>query len=127
MAFRITVNHEAVRSWIEEHNGHPVVVRGTDGDIAEGTLSLVFDDASRYEEIAWEEFFDRFDADNLAFCYKDGVQRGQEAEAYKLIDRDLNLEDHTELPDNDALAEENLFSSSPLAAEGPTEERGENL
>ena len=74
---KTTTNHDEIRRWVEERGGVPAAVEGTgDGDDP-GVLRINFenepggDDDDRLREISWEEFFDAFDENELAFLYQD--------------------------------------------------------
>jgi hypothetical protein len=74
---RTTTNHETIRKWVEQHNGHPAVVRsGGEG----GVLRIDFDepggnDDTRLERIGWDEFFRIFDDSDVAFLHGEGDSR----------------------------------------------------
>jgi hypothetical protein len=81
---KTTVNHEEIRRWVEERDGSPARVKGTDllridypGFSGEETL----------EKIPWEEFFAAFDENKLAFLYQDKLESGETSRFSKLIDR----------------------------------------
>jgi hypothetical protein len=106
--FQRTTDHESIRAWVEEHRGTPVVIAGEEGEV----LDFAFGDLTGFDTITWEDFFDRFDAEGLAFRYSSGeVIPGEEQLSYSFIPEDApsdTLEDTTELVDDNELAEENL-------------------
>jgi len=64
--------------------------------VAFGTLS------SDMEEMGWDEFFERFENENLALEYDDEAEEG-ETPSFELVDRDRardELAPETELPDS---------------------------
>lgn len=64
-----TTNHDEIRNWVEERDGRPARVEGTDD-----LLRIDFPDNDNdedLEEISWEEFFDAFEENDLAFLYQD--------------------------------------------------------
>ncbi len=69
-----TTDHNAIKSWVEEHDGVPMKVKGTEkGDSA--LLRIGFpdnknSDSENLEEISWEEFFKVFDENKLALLYQ---------------------------------------------------------
>jgi hypothetical protein len=70
-----TTDHEIIKKWIEDRNGKPTVVDGTQdkGDGA-GLLRIDFEGFSGEDtlvEISWEEFFRTFELKSLAFLYDD--------------------------------------------------------
>ena len=77
-----TTDHETIREWAEEHGGHPARVEGTSEDDG-GLLRIDFGDVDEsLEEISWDEFFDEFEASDLALVYE------EDSRFSKLVDRD---------------------------------------
>lgn len=68
-----TTDHDEIRRWVEERDGTPSSVRGTERKGAEaGMLRIDFPGYSggdTLEEIGWEDFFEKFDESKLAFLY----------------------------------------------------------
>jgi hypothetical protein len=91
---KITTDHDAIRNWAEERGGRPAVVRSTHGKKGgTGIIRLEFpgapnarDDA--LEEIEWAEWFEKFDASNLALLYQDETASGEKSNFNKLIGRE---------------------------------------
>jgi hypothetical protein len=82
-----TTDHTTIRKWAERHGGRPAVVGSTHGKRGVGILRIEFPDAPNadneaLEEISWDEFFEQFDASDLALIYDDGSNFN------KLIGRD---------------------------------------
>ena len=82
---KVTTDHKEIQTWVEEREGHPARVKGTEvlridyaGYSGEDTL----------ERITWEEFFAGFEANKLAFLYQDETKDGGESRFSKLIERD---------------------------------------
>ena len=69
-----TTNHTTIKKWVEERGGHPARVKATG---REGSLGILRIDYPGYsgedtlEELTWDEFFDAFDKNKLAFLYED--------------------------------------------------------
>jgi hypothetical protein len=85
-----TTDHEEIRRWVEKRGGRPARVRetGTNGD--PGILRIDFpgrgeDDA--LEEMSWDEWFDAFDENELAFLYQEETKEGEESRFSKLVSR----------------------------------------
>jgi hypothetical protein len=69
-----TTDHEEIKKWVESHGGTPSRVKGTGGKDDAGLLRINFPGYSgedTLEEIAWEDFFEAFDDNELAFLYQD--------------------------------------------------------
>ena len=84
-----TTDHDTIRSWAEERGGRPATVKGTEsgGDDA-GILRIDFQDPDdRLEEISWEEWFEKFEAEKLAFLYQDEKKSGETSTFFKLVKR----------------------------------------
>lgn len=104
MATRYTANQEEIRSWIEEHSGVPVFVKGVEenGGESPDMLHVAFGPlAPDMEELSWEEFFERLENEQLALEYEDGVEKEQTPD-FTFVDRDRAREElypEEELPD----------------------------
>lgn len=83
-----TTNHEEIRRWAEKRGGKPATVRGTEekGEEA-GILRIKFRNDEDLEEIGWEDFFEKFDEEKLAFLYQDRTEDGGESRFFKLVRR----------------------------------------
>ena len=87
----VTTNHEQIKQWVEERGGNPARVKGTESKNSAGLLRIDypgFSGEQSLEEITWEEFFDAFDKNGLAFLYQDKTADGKLSRFSKLIDRD---------------------------------------
>lgn len=80
-----TTDHEEIRRWVEEREGNPARVEGTNllridypGYSGEGTL----------EKMEWDEFFKIFDDNNLVFLYQEETKDGKKSRFSKFVDRD---------------------------------------
>lgn len=86
----VTVDHDEIRSWVEERGGRPARVKDT-GKGKGGLLRIDypgFSGEDTLEEITWDEFFAAFEENNLAFLYQDETKAGKESRFSKLIERD---------------------------------------
>lgn len=79
---KTTTSHEEIRKWVEKRGGHPAVVSATENnDRAGGLLRIDYDEPGgnnddRLHRITWNEFFDIFDKNGIAFLYDpDGDSR----------------------------------------------------
>ena len=81
-----TIDHDTIRNWAEERNGHPARVK----DSGEGgILRIDFDPPEEsLEEIGWEEFFSVFEKRNLAFLYQEKTEEGSTSRFNKLVHRE---------------------------------------
>src|SRR5437588_6458323 len=86
----MTTDHDEIRQWAESRGGHPACVRGTGGRGDTGLLRIDFPGYSgeeSLEPITWDEFFEKFDAQDLALLYQDQTSGGQESRFNKLVSR----------------------------------------
>jgi iron-sulfur cluster repair protein YtfE (RIC family) len=85
-----TTDHETIRRWVEERGGWPARVKATGSGGDGGILRIDFPDYSgeqSLERIEWDQFFEGFDASELAFIYQDRTSRGQQSRFSKLVSR----------------------------------------
>jgi hypothetical protein len=88
---KVTTDHKEIRKWVEERGGRPASVRGTGGNEDAGLLRIDYEgfgDDDRLQEISWEEFFDKFEKNRLAFLYQDKTSGGDTSRFSKFISRD---------------------------------------
>jgi len=87
---KTTTDHDVIRTWAEERQGTPARVRDTAaGGDDPGVLRIRFDPGEEsLEPIAWNEFFAKFEAENLAFLYQDETADGETSRFFKLVSRD---------------------------------------
>jgi hypothetical protein len=88
---KVTTSHQEIKRWVEARGGHPARVKNTEKGKSAGVLRIDypgFSGEDTLEEITWEEFFEGFDENNLAFLYQDEKQDGSESRFSKLISRD---------------------------------------
>src|SRR5436305_4288593 len=71
---KATVDHDEIRRWVEQRGGYPARVKGTGRGSDPGVLRIDYPGYSgedTLERIEWDEFFEWFERDNLAFLYQD--------------------------------------------------------
>ncbi len=88
---KTTTDHEEIRRWAEERDGRPASVAGTEaGDDEAGVLRIDFPGGAggSLEEISWEEWFAKFEENNLAFLYQEEKASGEDSTFFKLVSRD---------------------------------------
>lgn len=85
---RQTTDRDEIEKWVKARNGRPATVRDTgDGDDA-GVLRIAFRDDPALEEITWDEFFDKFEEEDLAFLYQEKTADGKPSRFFKLVNRE---------------------------------------
>lgn len=69
-----TTDHETIQSWALSHDGIPTVIEDTEDGPGQGVLRIHFPNNSsdyNFNEISWEQFFQQFEDNGLAFLYQD--------------------------------------------------------
>jgi hypothetical protein len=85
---KITTDHDTIRKWAEERGGRPATVAGTAEGDEPGILRIDFDPPdNKLKPISWEEFFEKFDKENLGFLYQDKTADGEISRFHKFVDR----------------------------------------
>lgn len=87
---KTTKNHDEIRKWAEARNAVPCEVEGTERDNESGILRFEFPEArnrndDRLREVSWDEFFRKFDENNLELLYQEKTADGQVSNFNKLI------------------------------------------
>jgi hypothetical protein len=91
-----TQDHDFIRNWVEERGGKPAHVKTTAKGDEIGILRIDFpsppdpDDEkdANLEPISWDEFFEKFDENELVFLYEDETAGGQKSYFNKLVKRE---------------------------------------
>ncbi len=87
---RTTTDHDEIRRWVEEHDGTPASVKGTESGDEPGVLRIDFPGGAgedQLEHISWDDWFAKFDANELAFLYQDTKASGEDSTFFKLVRR----------------------------------------
>ena len=92
---RTTIDHETIKTWVEERGGTPARIKGTGDSSGGGVLRIDYPGYSgedTLEPIEWEEFFEIFDQNNLAFLHQDKTKDGDLSRFSKFVERDSTAE-----------------------------------
>jgi hypothetical protein len=87
---RTTTDHDEIRRWVEDHGGSPASVKGTESGDEAGVLRIDFPGGAGNESldhISWEDWFVKFDENQLAFLYQEKKSDGEDSTFFKLIRR----------------------------------------
>ncbi|HVM18145.1 MAG TPA: hypothetical protein VM290_11245 [Gaiellaceae bacterium] len=87
---KTTTDHDEIRRWVEERGGKPARVADTGSGNDPGILRIDFPgrgDDDRLEEISWEDWFEAFEENELAFVYQEETSDGDESRFSKLVSR----------------------------------------
>lgn len=86
-----TTDHDFIRRWVEERGGWPARVVGTGGGNDAGLIRIDFPGFSgegSLERIEWDEWFQGFEANQLAFLHRDMSHGGGDLDRFnKLVSR----------------------------------------
>ncbi|HTL11531.1 MAG TPA: hypothetical protein VL588_03535 [Bdellovibrionota bacterium] len=83
----VTTDHDQIKRWAEERGARPVRVAGTGGEGDVGIIRLDFpgNSSPTLEHISWEQWFEKFDENDLALLYQETTSTGQKSNFSKLI------------------------------------------
>lgn len=87
---RTTTDHDEIRRWVEENDGTPASVRGTEEGGEPGVLRIDFPGGAgeeQLEPISWEDWFEKFEDAGLAFLYQAERAGGGGSTFFKLVQR----------------------------------------
>lgn len=84
-----TTDHHEIKRWAEAREGTPATVKDTDEDGEEvGILRISFRDDPALTRISWDEFFEKFEDEDLAFLYQEETADGKRSRFFKLVERE---------------------------------------
>lgn len=86
-----TTDHDFIRQWAGQRGAKPACVKGTGKKGDTGMIRLDFPGYSggdSLQPIDWDEWFDRFDANQLALVYQDKTASGETSNFNKLVRRE---------------------------------------
>jgi hypothetical protein len=87
---KTTTNHQEIRKWVEARGGIPAHVKKTGRGRDVGVLRIDypgFSGEQSLERISWDQWFQAFDDNQLAFVYQDNVKSGSKSRFSKLVAR----------------------------------------
>src|SRR3569833_3551124 len=95
---KTTRDHNEIRKWAESRGAVPAEVAGTEKGGEPGILRFEFPKApnhndSKLKEIPWDDFFEKFDENNLELVYQERTAYGEKSNFNKLVHP--SSEDHS--------------------------------
>ena len=82
-----TTDHDAIREWVDARDGRPARVADTRDD-GEGILRIDFGgDDDGLEILSWDDFFEIFENERLAFLHQAETADGDESRFNRFVDR----------------------------------------
>ena len=90
---RTTKDHDEIRRWAESRGAVPAEVGSTERGGEPGILRFEFPNApnrndSKLKEIPWDDFFEKFDENDLELVYQEKTAEGQKSNFNKLVHPD---------------------------------------
>lgn len=87
---KTTQDHEEIRNWAEARGAVPAEVSSTHRKDEPGVLRFCFPNAKgrnneSLNKISWDDFFDKFDSNNLELVYQEKTASGQRSNFNKLV------------------------------------------
>ena len=86
-----TTDHDTIRQWAEARGGVPATIRETESGGEPGVLRIHFPgrgDEETFDELGWDEFFEQFEENDLAFLYQEKTKKGEQSRFFKFVSRD---------------------------------------
>ena len=83
-----TTDHDQIREWAESRGGVPSCVKRTGGRGDTGVLRIDFPGRgsdAKLQKVSWDEWFKKFDANDLTFLYQDKTATGRTSRFNKLV------------------------------------------
>lgn len=85
---KTTTDHDAIRRWAEDRGGHPATVKATHEGDDVGIIRIAFDDGKEeLEAISWDDLFQKFEDQKLAFLYQEETKSGGTSRFFKFVKR----------------------------------------
>lgn len=85
-----TTDHDTIRQWTEARGGKPAGIKATGGGEDPGVIRIDFPGygaEENLETISWDEWFRKFEDNDLAFVYQERTGDGQLSTFNKLVSR----------------------------------------
>ena len=87
---RMLTDHNEIKKWAEERHAKPSCVKGTGDQHDAGVIRLDFPGYTgegRLEPVSWDEWFQKFDENDLGLIVQDKTAEGEESNFNKLVSR----------------------------------------
>jgi hypothetical protein len=109
-ASRSLTDHAEIRRWAEERSARPAAVRAIESNDDVGILRLDFPEHSgklSVNEISWDDWFRKFDENDLVLVVQDQLADGRRSNFNKLVSRgNIDEGDRRENPAQEGSARE---------------------
>jgi len=101
LSARVTTDHGVIRRWAQDRGGRPAAVQPRPGRDHTVSVHINFPGHPAHAVIAqgwsasgasiapltWEEFFERFERDHLAFLYQERASTGMPSRLFRIVSR----------------------------------------
>lgn len=86
---KVTYDHKLIQDWVESRKGKPAKMKDEEIEEPVDELKVKFPNerTRNITLISWEEFFNEFDQEHLAFQFREKTPEGDESKFYKVIYR----------------------------------------
>jgi hypothetical protein len=85
---QVTTDHDEIREWVEERQGVPASVKDTGKGDEPGVLRIDFEPRNaELEPISWDDFFEKFEKEKLAFLHQDRRADGSLSRFHRFVNR----------------------------------------
>jgi hypothetical protein len=89
---KTTTDHDTIRRWAESRDAQPACVKGTGrgkNDVGMVRMDLPgYSGEDSLQPLSWDEFFEAFDKNNLAFVYQEKTAGGKKSNFNKFVSRE---------------------------------------
>lgn len=83
-----TTDHDTIKKWAESRNGKPAVITREGEETEIIRIDFPGYAEENLQEIEWDEWFDIFDTNELAFIYQEETKDGQRSNFNKIVNRE---------------------------------------
>ena len=88
---KTTTDHDTIKEWVEARGGVPATVKRTEKNGEPGLLRIDYPgvgEDDEFDQLSWDEFFEAFEDNDLAFLYQEKTKDGKESRFSKFVSRD---------------------------------------
>jgi len=119
-----TTDPDVIRRWAEERHGTPVLFHEIDPDSNEQWPGFAFpgyDQPNSYEEVTWQELFNKRAEDRLVFLYQEMTETGELSLYNRFVNQQLakeaiaTAEHERDVPRGPSALDQTNPQQSPLA------------
>ncbi len=120
---KTTQDHGEIQRWAEERGGKPTHVKSTGSGDDLGILRIDFPGYSgegSLEPISWDDWFEKFDDQNLALLYEEETAGGERSNFNKLVSAATAAENERQKPPRGSRASRSRSRSAGSGSKSAT-------